>query len=147
MSYWYWRTKVNSFIKRIWNKEVVIKSKRSSWPWWQNMQKNETALQLLRKVWDSIIFPEEQKTNLYVKAKHYLTNDSSIRIDAHVHRTQKANKDLLFKKLEQLIKSVFKEEPSRKKTSKPQRAEERRLAQKRKRSKKLKTRRWLWNID
>jgi len=65
-----------------------------------------------------------------------------LRIDTSVHRTQKANKEQTYKKLTKIIKSAFKEEkPIRKKTAPPKHAVDKRIAEKRKRSKARATRR------
>jgi len=64
-----------------------------------------------------------------------------LRLDTSVHRTQKANKEQSYKKLVKVIKSGFKIEKVRKKTKPPKRAIDKRIAQKKRRSKTRETRR------
>lgn len=136
MSYRYWRAKVEWFIKQIWNKEVALSSTKASGPWWQHINKNETAIQLTRDVKNSQILPKLYITRLIERNKQYMTNEGILRIDTHVHKSQKANKEQTHKKLVKVIKSAFKEEKVRKKTTAPKRAVDKRIAEKRRNSKK-----------
>jgi hypothetical protein len=58
-----------------------------------------------------------------------------LRLDTSVHRTQKANKDQTYNKLAKIIKSAFKEEKVRKKTVPPKWAVDKRIAAKKRKSK------------
>ncbi len=140
MSYRYGLTKINWFIKKVRTKEVTITSAKSSGPWGQHINKNETKVQLVWNVIESQIIPKPYLQKLIERNEKYITQDWSLRIDTSVHRTQKANKEQTYKKLAKIIKSAFKEENVRKKTAPPKRAVDKRIAEKKKRSKTRNTR-------
>jgi ribosome-associated protein len=140
MSYRYSTTKITWFIKQVWSKEVEINSTKSSGPGWQHVNKNQTKVQLTRNVAASDIIPKVYKQKLIERNKMFVTQDWFVRIDTWVHRTKKANTEQTYKKLAKIIKSAFKEEVVRKKTVPPTQAVDKRIAQKRKRSKSLQTR-------
>ena len=140
MSYRYWKSKIEGFIKQVWSKEVHLSSTKSSWPWGQNVNKNETAIQLTRDAKSSDIIPKEYRSKLLERNKQYVTGDGHIRIDTHVHKSQKANKEQTYKKLVKVIKNAFKEEKVRKKTKAPKWAVDKRIAEKKRRWKTRATR-------
>jgi len=135
MSYWYGNAKIASFIKQVRAKEVTLTFARSSWPWGQNVNKNDTKVQLFRDANNSLIIPKEFKWKLLERNDQYVTKDWMIRINTEVHRTQKANKEQTLKKLTKVIKNAFKEPKVRKKTAPPKRAVDKRIAEKKRRSK------------
>lgn len=141
MSYRYGNTKIASFIKQVRNKEVQLVSAKSSGPWGQHVNKNETKIQLTRCVADSAIIPQPYLNKLIERNAKYITQEGILRLDTSVHRTQKANKEQTYKKLAKIIKSGFKEEAVRKKTAPPKRAVDKRIAEKKRRSKTRSTRR------
>lgn len=141
MSYRYGKAKINWFIKQVRNKEVELTFARSWWPWGQKINKVETKVQLSRDVGKSQIVPQPYLKKLIEKNKQYITNESVLKVDTSVHRTQKANKEQTYKKLAKIIKSAFKEEKVRKITKAPKRAVEKRIAEKKRRSKTRNTRR------
>lgn len=135
MSYRYWKAKIDGFIKQIWSKEVVLTSAKSSWPGGQNVNKNETKVQLTRDVTNSQILPKVYIVRLIERNSNIVTNEWVLRIDTSVHKSQQANKDQTLKKLTKIIKSAFKEETVRKKTTAPKWAVDKRIAEKKKRGK------------
>ena len=141
MSYRYWTNKLKAMIDQIRYKEVVLNSTKSSGPWWQHVNKNETAIQLTRDVTNSTIFPKPYKQKLLERNPDKVTDQWVVRIDTHVHKSQKANKEQTYKKLTKLIKSAFKEPKVRKKTTAPKRAVDKRIAEKKRRGKTRSTRR------
>lgn len=141
MSYRYWTTKIAWFIKQVRAKEITLTSAKSSWPWWQHINKNETKVQLVWNVVESKIIPKPYLQKLIERNEKYITQDWNLRIDTSVHRTQKANKEQTYKKLAKIIKSAFKEKTERKKTAPPKHAVDKRIAEKRKRSRARTTRR------
>jgi ribosome-associated protein len=135
MSYRYWKAKIDGFIKQIWSKEVILTSAKSSWPGGQNVNKNETKIQLSRDVKNSQILPKLYIERLMERNTDSVTSEWVIRIDTSVHKSQKANKDQTLKKITKVIKSAFKEEKVRKKTTAPKWAVDKRIAEKKRRSK------------
>jgi len=141
MSYRYGNTKIVWFIKQVRAKEVTLTSAKSSGPWGQNINKNETKVQLVRPVSESQIIPKPYLQKLIARNEKYITKEWILRLDTSVHRTQKANKEQTYKKLTKIIKSAFKEETVRKKNVPPKHAVDKRIAEKRKRSKARSSRR------
>lgn len=141
MSYRYWKNKIESFIKKVWTKEVQLEFVLSGWPWWQHVNKVATKVQLHRDISKSLYIPEPYLTRCIQKNQQYITDEWILRLDTSVHRTQKANKDQTYKKLRNIIISAFKEPTVRKKSIVPQRAVDRRIAQKKRRSRTRSTRR------
>ena len=135
MSYRYGKAKIDWFIKQVRAKEVELSFARSSWPWGQNVNKLETKVQLTRDVTNSSLIPQPHLTRLIERNKQYITEQGHLRLDTSVHRTQKANKEQTYKKLAKIIKSAFKEKLPRKTTVAPKRAVDKRIAEKRRRSK------------
>lgn len=135
MSYWYGKSKIQSFIKQVRNKEVELVSAKSSWPWGQKVNKIQTKVQLIWYVSQTKYIPEPYLSKLIEKNKKYITQTWILRIDTSVHRTQKANKEQTYKKLIKIITSAFKEEKVRKKTKPPKRAVDKRIAEKKRKSK------------
>lgn len=140
MLYRYGTTKINWFIKQIWNKEVILLSAKSSGPGGQHVNKNQTKIQLTRDVSASQVLPKIYIHRLIERNQAYITDSWVLRIDTQVHRTQKANKEQTYKKLVKIIKSAFKEEVVRKKTLPPKWAIDKRIAEKRKTSRTRKSR-------
>jgi ribosome-associated protein len=135
MSYRYWKAKIEWFIDTIRYKEVDLDYAKSSWPWWQNVNKRETKVQLSRDANSSTTLPEPYKSRLLEQNATLITEDWILRIDTQVHRTQEANKELTQKKLATIIKNAFKEPKVRKKTEPPKHVIDARIAEKKRRSK------------
>lgn len=140
MSYRYGATKINWFIKQIRSKDIVLSSVKSSGPWGQHVNKNETKIQLTRDVSASQVLPKVYIQRLIERNQAYITDSWILRIDTQVHRTQKVNKEQTYKKLVKIIKSAFKEEVIRKKSLPPKWAIDKRIAEKRKTSRTRKSR-------
>lgn len=140
MSYRYWKAKIEGFIDTIRYKEVDLDYARSSGPGWQNVNKRETKVQLSRNVHKSTTIPEPYKQRMIDKHANLITQDGILRLDTQVHRTQEANKELLQKKLANIIKDWFKEPKVRKKTEPPKHVIDARIAEKKRRSKTRATR-------
>ena len=143
MSYRYGTNKIKGLIDQIWYKEVTLTSTKSTWPWWQHVNKNQTAIQLTRNLADSVLMPKPYREKLLQASHQYITTEWVVRIDTHVHKSQKANKEQTYKKLTKLIKSAFKEKTVRKKTVAPKRAVDKRIAEKKRRGKTRATRKKL----
>lgn len=136
MSYRYSKAKIQWFIDTIRYKEVDLSTAKSSWPWWQHVNKTETKVQLSRPIKASTIIPEPYKQRLIQAQAQYITDDGNLRIDAQVHRMQDANKELVRKKLSSMILAAFKPPKApRKMTTPPKHAVDARIAAKKRRSK------------
>lgn len=136
MSYWYSKQKILWFVDNIWYKEAEISSAKSSGPWWQNVNKNETKMQLSWLVKNTTFLPEDFRDKLILEHKSIINDEWYLRLDAQVHRTQNANKELLQKKLSKIIQDVFKPPKApRKMTEPPKHAVDKRIAEKKRKSK------------
>ncbi len=117
-------------------KEVELSTAKSSWPWWQHVNKTETKVQLTWPVLATTAVPQPYKDRLIEAQKQYITDDGNLRIDAQVHRMQDSNKELVRKKLTAMIFAAFKPpKPPRKMTTPPKHAVDARIAEKKRRSK------------
>gem|GEM_PF-1893416 len=102
-------------------------------------------MQLTWDLKETSVIPKEYRKKLEERNTEYLTQERVIRIDTSVHRTQKANKEQTQKKLAKIIKKAFKREPLKKGAKPaPKRVVDRRIAQKRKRSKTRATRKKIY---
>ncbi len=117
-------------------KEVELSTAKSSWPWWQHVNKTETKVQLTWPVLATTAVPQPYKDRLIEAQKQYITDDGNLRIDAQVHRMQDSNKELVRKKLTAMIFAAFKPPKApRKMTTPPKHAVDARIAEKKRRSK------------
>ncbi len=136
MSYRYSKEKIQWFVDTIRYKEVDLSTAKSSWPWWQHVNKTETKVQLTWPVLATAAIPQPHKDRLIEAQKQYITDDGNLRLDAQVHRTQEANKELVRKKLKDIIFAAFKPPKApRKMTTPPKHAVDARIAEKKRRSK------------
>jgi len=135
MSYRYSKTKVDWFIKDIRYKEVDLSSAKSSWPWWQHVNKTESKIQLSWKVRQSAILPPLYRDKFLVLYASQISEDGQLRIDTQVHRSQADNKELTLKKLSIMIHAAFKPPKApRRMTAPPKHAVDARIAEKKRRS-------------
>lgn len=131
MSYRYSKIKIQKFIDTIWYKEVELSSAKSTGPWWQNINKTETKVQLSWDITTSDILPEPYKSRCIQTNQSHMTQDGILRFDTQVHRSQLQNKQLARKKLTKIIEQAFKEPQwKRKRTTPPQHAVDARIAEK-----------------
>lgn len=141
MSYRYSKNKIQWFVDNIWYKEVKLESAKSSWPWWQNVNKNESKIQLSREFKKSNNLPDIYIEKFEILYKNLITEDWVFRIDAQVHRSQLDNKKLVQKKLSNMIFEAFKPPKApRKITQEPKHAADTRIAAKKRKSKLRKSR-------
>jgi ribosome-associated protein len=136
MSYRYSKIKIQWFVDTIRYKEVEISTAKSSGPWWQHVNKTETKIQLSRPVTKTSIIPDPYKQRFIEAQAQYITDEGNLRINASVHRTQDTNKELVRKKLKNMIFAAFKTPKApRKMTKPPKHAVDARIAEKKRRSK------------
>jgi ribosome-associated protein len=135
MSYRYSKEKIQWFVDNIRYKEVDLSTAKSSWPWWQHVNKTETKVQLSWPILVTTTIPEPYKQRLIQAQAQYITDDGNLRLDAQVHRMQDSNKDLVRKKLKDMIFAAFKPPKApRKMTTPPKHAVDARIAEKKRRS-------------
>ena len=136
MSYRYSKTKIDWFIKDIRYKEVDLDSAKSSWPWWQHVNKTESKIQLSWNVRLTSILPTLYRDKFIALYANQITEDGWLRIDTQVHRSQADNKELTLKKFSTMIHNAFKPPKApRRMTEPPKHAVDKRIAAKKRRSK------------
>ena len=93
-------------------------------------------MQLSRDCRKTILLPDIYKERFLQMHATQINDDGILRLDAQVHRNQESNKDLLHKKLVQMIHAAFKPlKAPRKMTQPPAHAVDARIAAKKRRSK------------
>ena len=114
---------------------------RSSGPGGQNVNKVSTAVQLRFDVENSPSLPGAVKVRLKALAGSRMTDEGVLVIDARNHRTQSQNRKEARDRLLELLQEAAEEPTPRKKTQPSKRAKEKRLEEKRHRSRIKQTRR------
>jgi len=89
-------------------KELVFNFSRSSGPGGQHVNKVNTKVGLRFDVVNSDILSEEQKALLLKKLANKLTNDGVLVLASQEARSQLTNKELVLKKLDDLLVKSFK---------------------------------------
>lgn len=98
--------------------EFQFLTSRSSGPGGQNVNKVESKVTLKWKIKDSPVLTDTQKTLLMEKLTNKVSNDGELILHAEIHRSQLQNKELVIKKLEQLLtKATY--QPKVRKATKP----------------------------
>jgi len=115
--------------------ELTLEFIRSSGPGGQNVNKVATAVQLRFDVAGSDSLPDDVRERLVRLAGKKMTDDGSLIITARRYRTQAANREDAIERLVALIKKAAAKQKPRKKTKPTQASRERRLQDKRHRSK------------
>ena len=108
---------------------------RASGPGGQNVNKVATAVQLRFNVNTSSSIPEDVKRRLKKLAGKKMTEDGILIINSQEHRTQNRNRDEALKRLVLLIKKATEKPKRRIKTKLPKVQKEKRLQEKKYRSK------------
>jgi len=115
-------------------KEFVFKASRSSGPGGQNVNKLNTRVTLFFNIAQSESFSEKQKSVLPKRLSSRIDKDGFIRVVSQKFRTQKANRNAAVERLQKLLADALKPRPVRKKTRVPFGSKQKRLDEKKRRS-------------
>ncbi|MCB0409512.1 MAG: aminoacyl-tRNA hydrolase [Flavobacteriales bacterium] len=122
------------------NKEVNYKTSRSGGSGGQNVNKVSTKVDLFFDVNNSEVFSEEQKQIILVKLVNRISNDGVLHLQCYETRSQLKNKELVFKRLVDLISKALVPIKKRKATKPSKSAIKKRLDTKKKQSEKKQNR-------
>jgi ribosome-associated protein len=114
--------------------ELTFKTSRSGGPGGQNVNKLNTRITVLLDVPNSPSLSEEQKRQILSKLSTRTDRRGILHVVSQKHRSQEANRQAAVERLRQLLQEALKPTPIRKKTKAPAAARERRLDEKRQRS-------------
>lgn len=126
--------RINSEIA-IGDNEISFGFSRSSGPGGQNVNKVSTAVQLRFDITDSPSLPDDVKNRLIKLAGNRVTADGILLIDARRSRSQSQNREEALERLKNLILKALYKPKQRKKTKPTATSKEKRLKQKKARSK------------
>ncbi|ARN72143.1 aminoacyl-tRNA hydrolase [Nonlabens tegetincola] len=122
--------------------EVMFKAVASSGPGGQHANKVATKVQLEFDVINSYAFAEAEKQTILDNLKSQLTQQGSIKISCQESRSQAKNKELVLKKLINLLAGASQRKKKRKKTAIPKIAKLKRLRAKKLNSEKKQNRKF-----
>jgi ribosome-associated protein len=114
--------------------ELTFTTSRSPGPGGQNVNKVESRVTLRFDLEGSEVLDDEQKERIRERLKGRIGKDGSLRVSAHKHRTQGANRELVRERFAELLRLALEEEAERKATRIPRRAKRRRLEEKKRNS-------------
>lgn len=122
------------------NKEVNYKTSRSGGAGGQNVNKVSTKVDLFFDLNNSEVFSEKQKQIILVKLANRINNDGVLHLQCDETRSQLKNKELVFKRLVDLIFKALVPIKKRKATKPSKAAVKKRLDTKKKQSEKKQNR-------
>ena len=114
--------------------ELTFTASRSSGPGGQNVNKLSTRVTLQFDVLRSPSLVEDQKQRILVKLKSRISKDGVLRISCQRSRSQAANRDGAVERFVELLRQALTRRLPRKRTALPASARERRLEDKKRRS-------------
>jgi ribosome-associated protein len=113
---------------------LVFKVSRSSGPGGQNVNKVNTRTTVLFDVVGCERLSDEQKRRILSRLANRADKNGVVRVVSQKYRTQAANRRAAVERLQRLLADALRARPVRKKTRVPYTANQRRLEQKRQRS-------------
>lgn len=125
-----------SILDTIIKQEVETQYSRSSWPGWQHVNKTESRVQLYRNLSDSVL-PEPVKQRIQTKYQNKIDGEGKLTIVCQETRSKHSNLAIAVAKLKNMIELCLAEPKERKETQVPKNVKEKRLNDKRQKSKKL----------
>ena len=114
--------------------ELTFTASRSSGPGGQNVNKLSTRVTLQFDVLRSPSLMEDQKQRILVKLKSRISKDGVLRVSCQRSRSQAANRDGAVERFVELLRQALTRRLPRKRTALPASARERRLEDKKRRS-------------
>jgi ribosome-associated protein len=114
--------------------ELTFTASRSSGPGGQNVNKLSTRVTLQFDVLKSPSLTEDQKQRILVKLKSRISKDGVLRVSCQQSRSQAANRDGAVERFVELLRRALTRKRPRRRTAVPASARERRLTEKKRRS-------------
>jgi ribosome-associated protein len=108
---------------------------RSSGPGGQHVNKLNTRVSIFLDIRECPCFSEAQKRTLFTVLKNRMDKQGVFQVSSQQYRSQTANRDAALRRMAELIATALKPKPRRKKTRIPKRTIEKRLEDKKARSK------------
>lgn len=114
--------------------ELTFTASRSSGPGGQHVNKVSSRVTLLFNVSASPSLSDHQKRRLLTRLTTRISKDGVLRVMAQKHRSQKANRDVAIERFVALLRDALAPVPVRRKTAISPAAKQRRLEEKKHRS-------------
>jgi ribosome-associated protein len=116
------------------DEELVFTAARSGGPGGQNVNKVNTRVTLLFDVDGSSSLSAEQRAVLHQRLSGRISKDGVLRVVSQRHRTQLANRETAVRRFVELLRGALAEAPQRIPVTVPEQVNEKRLEEKRRRS-------------
>lgn len=114
--------------------ELIFRTSRSSGPGGQNVNKLNTRVTVLFDVTASSSLSEDEKRQIVSRLSTRMDRRGVLRVTSQKHRSQEANRRAAVERLQQLLQEALTPVPIRRKTKVPAAVRQRRLEQKKQRS-------------
>jgi ribosome-associated protein len=114
--------------------ELTFTASRSSGPGGQNVNKLSTRVTLQFDVLKSASLTEDQKRRVLAKLKSRISKDGVLRVSCQQSRSQAANREGAVERFVELLQRALTRRRPRRRTAVPASARERRLGEKKRRS-------------